>query len=125
MRSDGFTLLEVAVVLAILGIALAVAAPAPPRNATGDARAERVLLLRRGRALAAREGGEVTVAVDGTRYRVWLRRATVDSLVERGAIETPGAPLQIRFDPLGRATPDADGGIVVDRWNGAVDSRAP
>jgi prepilin-type N-terminal cleavage/methylation domain-containing protein len=147
---SGFTLIEMAVVLLVLGVALAVAVPALPRPRTAEeaAAAELARLLGDAREAAARRGGETTlvVALATGEFRATLRRGREggDSLLRRGAIAgwagtplaRPGADsvLVARFDPLGHARVPAlrwrrrDGAaraLTVDPWTGEVRLGAP
>ncbi|MBM3909115.1 MAG: GspH/FimT family pseudopilin [Gemmatimonadetes bacterium] len=105
----GYTLLELTVVVAILALALAVAAPAiagwrPPNDAEA-ARAELISALRFARARAVNSGGAVTLVVDPSTARVWLRpRDTTFALALPGNCRLVGAARSaIRFSPDGPA----------------------
>jgi prepilin-type N-terminal cleavage/methylation domain-containing protein len=142
-RPWGFTLMELAVVLVILGIALSVSLPFLVLDGRPEPRAaaELVARLHQARARAAREGGVVTVTVNlhHGEVRSSLRRARgrADSAVDHGTIagwsrsqlSRRGADslLVVHFDPLGRAVSlplewqDRNGRVwrlVVDPWTG-------
>lgn len=140
---SGFTLMELAVVLVILGIALSVSLPSLARFGRPEhqAAAELVAHLHDGRARAAREAGVVTVTVNrlhgGVRSSLRRVRGGADSVLDRGSIAAwSRSPLSrrgadsllvVRFDPLGRAVSlplewrDPHGrvsSLVVDPWTG-------
>jgi type II secretion system protein H len=145
-RPPGFTLIELAVVLVVMGIALAVAVPALPRPKSGADRAvgDVVRLLGQARGKATQSGSEVALVIDleTGRFTETTRRTAEadDSLMMEGAIadwsaarfrsDDGSAVMVARFDPLGGAEPaalawDAGGGhegeIRVDGWTGRVD----
>lgn len=140
----GFTLVELAVVILVLGMVVVLSAPALPRPRRGaDATAHAMAdLLRRARRDAAREGGvrAVEVEPESGRYRIRTRASDgSDSIVGEGALPIPGSvslflPAEgdgrtVRFNALGRAeggafrVRDADGNrriVVIDRFTGSV-----
>ena len=143
----GFTLVEVVVVLAIMGVLAAVTAPAflAPRAADepAAAAAETRRVLERARSTALARGAVVTVTIDPrtARYRVELERADDRELVADSAIAmAPGtavattAPrLRLRIEPTGAAWGDS---VVIiagsraaivsaDRWSGEIRGREP
>lgn len=133
-RSRGFTLVEMAVALVLLGLGLAVVAPSLPRPRTGAETAARQLrgVLAEGRRLAALHGGEARVTLDvrGGAYRLHLRPggSGADSLVRSGRLEGWTAPrggersdslLVVRVDALGRSGAEGrSAGVAVNPWTG-------
>lgn len=143
----GFTLVELLVVLIVLGIAVAVGAPALPRAGFGAASASDQLMriLYRAGRMAAERGRTVRVELDpdASAYRVRMEatgsaegaliasgsfgagsRDSIFSLADNGS----AVPV-FRFDPLGRAeggpviVDDGRGeGVIVavDPWTGRV-----
>ncbi|MET0395801.1 MAG: GspH/FimT family pseudopilin [Longimicrobiaceae bacterium] len=140
----GFTLVELATALFVLGLALALAAPAMPRARTGADAAAHALarVLDRGRVAAMREGVEVSVEVDAAtgEFRVLAPAADgADSVLGAGRLPLDGATrlesvqgeprVGFRFGGLGRAEGgpvrfgDAQGRgrtVTVNRWTGRV-----
>ena len=138
-RSNGFTLVEVVVVLTILAIMGAAVAPMLPRvgpEEPVDEAAERVAtLLRRAQRTAFERSTPVTVIIDpeGHRYWVSVRRDGQPKDVERGELGSAvvvlsgDAPrVRCRFSPDGsasggRLTVRAAGRarvVRVDPWTG-------
>ncbi len=135
----GFTLVEILVVLAILGITAAAVVPALARATTEDdvtraARAlEQVAAAARRTALARATAVAVTLVPESGRYWVHLPDGTtIDSgaiALDQGTRIHSAAPRpQFRFGPLGTADGDTllllgAGGaqaFVVDRWTGGI-----
>lgn len=136
----GFTLLEILVVLAILGITAAAVVPALTRateedDVTRTARGVEALLIdARARALARAAPVEVELVPEQARY--WMRAAGDGAILDSGTLVLAGGsrlhsaaarPL-FRFGPTGLT--DGDSLIVlgaagaralfVDRWTGAI-----
>lgn len=140
----GFTLVELAVALFVLGLALALAAPAMPRARTGADAAAHALarVLHRTRVAAVQAGVEVSVEVDVAtgEFRVLAPAADgADSLLGAGRLPLDGAVrlepapgergAVFRFGGLGRARGgpvrfgDAEGRwrtVAVNPWTGRV-----
>jgi prepilin-type N-terminal cleavage/methylation domain-containing protein len=137
----GFTLVEILVVLAILGITAAAVVPALARATTDDdvTRAardfERVAVAARTAAIERATPVDVTVVLESGRY--WVRLlgeggATIDSgaiVLEHGTrLRSPVPRPRFRFGPLGTADGDslivlgASGAraLVLDRWTGGI-----
>ena len=135
----GFTLVEILVVLAILGITAAAVVPALARAPTEDdltraARAlERVAAAARRTALERATPVAVTLVPESGRYWVHLSDGTaIDSgaiALDQGTRMRSAVPRpQFRFGPLGTADGDSllllgAGGaqsLVADRWTGGI-----
>lgn len=137
----GFTLVEILVVLAILGITAAAVVPALARATTDDdvARAardfERVAVAARTTALERATPVDVTVIPESGRY--WVRLlddggTTIDSgtiVLDHGTrLRSLVSRPRMRFGPLGTADGDSlivlgGGGaraLVLDRWTGGI-----
>jgi type II secretion system protein H len=135
----GFTLVEILVVLAILGITAAAVVPALARATAEDdltraARTlERVVVAARATALERATTVGVTLVPESGRY--WVRLpdgTTIDSgtiALDQGTRIHSAVPRpQFRFGPLGTADGDsllllaATGAqaLVLDRWTGGV-----
>ncbi len=139
--SRGFTIVEILVVLAILGITAAAVVPALARateedDVTATARGvERVLLAARTTALerAARIDVELIPLPEGARYWVHTQGgALLDSgtivLAGSSRIQSPVPRPRFRFGPTGIVDGDSllvlgTAGarvLVIDRWTGAI-----
>jgi len=135
----GFTLVEVLVVIAILGITAAAVVPALARATTEDgvtraARGfERVAVAARTTALERATPVNLILVPESGRYCVrLLDGATIDSgtiVLEHGTrLRSPVARPRFRFGPLGTADGDSlivlgTGGaraLVIDRWTGGI-----
>ena len=135
----GFTLVEVLVVIAILGITAAAVVPALARATTEDdvtraARGfERVAVAARTTALERATPVELILVPESGRYWVRLVDGTaIDSgtiALENGTrVRSPVPRPQFRFGPLGTADGDSllilgAGGaqaLVLDRWTGGI-----
>jgi prepilin-type N-terminal cleavage/methylation domain-containing protein len=135
----GFTLVEVVVVLVLLGVMAAVAAPAFLNEARGndlrDGAAVVQRILDRARVTARVSGHRVTVTLDATNSRYWI-----DDPALTGAIALPaGATLwserpraRVTFQPAGPASADpiavqahgVSAALRVDRFTGEVTTDA-
>ena len=135
----GFTLIEVLIVLAILGITAAAVAPAMVRGLSEDdvtrvaRRLEMVLGSARTAALEGAATVEFALVLETGRYRV-LDRDGVE--LDSGAIEldaglrlhSPNPRPVFRFDRLGTGfgdeilvlSPAGARALVVDQWTGAI-----
>jgi prepilin-type N-terminal cleavage/methylation domain-containing protein len=142
-----FTLVEVVIVLAIIGVLAAVTAPAfvGPRVADEPAAtaAELRRVIERARSTALARAAVVTVTIEPrtTRYRVELERPDERELVADSAIGVmPGTTLvatsprlRLRIEPSGATWGDsivvtADGRaaiVAADRWSGEIRVREP
>ena len=134
----GFTLVEVVTVLVILGLGLAVAAPAfraaLPQDGIAAASAEVAGVLRTASRTARERAQPVTVVLDSTSSRYWQRGAQHTTAADTFAfgpdvrIELPAARLSITFQPDGRASRASFSvrhaqraeRIEVDPWTGDV-----
>jgi len=139
----GFTLMELMVVLAMLAIAAAVAAPAlrPPRERSAGAAADSLLhVLARARAGAAARGTLVRVEVragDGAWVVAGAAGDGGEDTLAAGELPLPAdgrllagpaGAARVSFEPAGRARaghmavtdPGGRIEIVVDPWSGAA-----
>jgi type II secretion system protein H len=135
----GFTLVEVVTVLVILGLGLAVAAPAfrtvMPRDEVSQLTGDVAAVLRGAARIARTRAEPVTVIMDSLGPRYWVRFGEADSLTSGELslpphlrIELPEARTVISFDATGRSTPveivvrgmNRTERITVDAWSGDV-----
>ena len=144
----GFTLVEVAVVIVLLGIAAAIAAPAlrPPREQGAAVAAEALrAVYRDARGEAARRGVPVLVVLETATdsFAVFAEpEGARREVVRVGELPLPddaaiaggrGGRAHARFTPLGRARADrltlVDGDhretVDVDAWTGDASHAAP
>lgn len=135
----GFTLVEILVVLAILGITAAAVVPALARATEEDSTTraarelERVLIAARTAALERARPVDLTLLPEQGRYRTRLRDgAALDSgtiALDAGIrIRSAVSPQVFRFSPTGTVDGDSllvlgTGGarvVLVDRWTGGI-----
>ena len=134
----GFTLVEVVTVLVILGLGLAVAAPAfraaLPEHGSAAAAVEVAGVLRTASRTARERARAVTVVLDSAAPRYWLRGAqdtmTADTFAFGADVrmELRAARVPITFQPDGRAShasliirdDQRAQRIDVDPWTGDV-----
>jgi general secretion pathway protein H len=139
-RTAGFTLAEIVVVLSIVALSAAVAAPAlidlsraDPETASADAVQE---LLGRARATALRYGSPVVVTLDLESGRYWVeledgreaRLLATDRIeLNRARLVGVGPRARFRFEPWGGASGDdlevrltRTIRVSVNRWTGGV-----
>ncbi len=115
-RSEGFTILELVVVMLIGSILIAVSAPAfgavQRSRAVGNARDSFVWLAMRARAASIEKGEPVTLTVDpvaGKAVAVSSSGEGIDSLIFTGEIAagvstSTGSSVQVCYSPRGYAT---------------------
>jgi prepilin-type N-terminal cleavage/methylation domain-containing protein len=143
----GFTLAEIIVVLALLGIVAAVSVPAFTRLDAGDdasrAAADVVRVLHAARVAALERAAAVTVVVEPSSGRYWVSLDDSGSRSDSGAVALPaGARLvgagrerftRFLFRPNGSAVGDSlvvqgserSAVVAVDRWTGDVHVTTP
>jgi type II secretion system protein H len=141
-RRLGFTLVEVVIVLAILGIVAAVTAPSLATLGRQDELTEAAnsvaRLLRQARLAALERAVPVSAVIEpaGRKYLVSVESDDAPVILAQGSMPLPPSVRllsdrpRVRFDfrPLGSAEPDSlavtgDGGtalVGVDRWSGEV-----
>ena len=139
-RRAGFTLVEVAVVLAILAVVAAAAAPAltglRARDATTAAADEVARVLRRARATALEQGAPVVVVIDPESGRYWVdreegeeRRPLAEGVLPLETVRLVAATSRVyfRFEPggaIGGEPLEVRGArtlrIDVERWKGGL-----
>jgi len=122
----GVTLLELLVVLLVIGLVTALAAPALVRPQPADvAESSATRVIDRARAAAVRRGE--TLALDVSRDGRWtLLVAHADSLpLDSGTLDTrePRVPRRLVLSPLGLCLPDATDdapGDATAAWDAAA-----
>ncbi len=109
----GFTLVELVVVLILMGLAIALVAPAlrPPQPRAEPSVAP---LLRAGRDAAVRRGEPTTLRVEATgAWRVDGHSASEEGPLATGVLSpAPGSAFAIAFSPLGTFTADIRSGVA-------------
>jgi prepilin-type N-terminal cleavage/methylation domain-containing protein len=117
-RRPGFTLLELVVVIAILGVTFAVAIPSftnRSRYNEADATGTITLLLERARNTAAEQGRATRVTIAPSTARAWFKIGNSDSAADSAITLTlpSGTKLsattprvEFTFEPSGRARGD-------------------
>lgn len=141
MNRDGFTLVEIVVVLIVLGIVAAVSVPAfaglgaESPLASGAADVQRLLLTARERAIVLGEQTVLTYDPTTGRYEVRVSRGSGSPVLASGQVLLPDgvratrtqSPLRFTFDPQGGGSgpaltlADPAGRrllLLVDRWTG-------
>jgi prepilin-type N-terminal cleavage/methylation domain-containing protein len=118
-RRDGVTLLELIVVMAMLGLVLAVAAPAfivrPERTGTD---LERVLGA--ARRTAVLRGEPVTLSVDNAGAWALTGDASPTApAIATGTLEAPPGRMRVRVSPLGTCVPDLVPATSSQNWSAA------
>jgi prepilin-type N-terminal cleavage/methylation domain-containing protein len=127
LRRAGFTLLELVVVIAILGVAFAVSIPSfTNRSGSGRADAADAItrLLERARNTAAEQARETRVTIAPAEARAWIRSGDVASASDTSftlslpagtTLSATSPRVQFTFDASGRARGDQ---LIIDA-NGA------
>ena len=125
-RPRGYTIIEMVIVLMILGVALALAAPGFARSVSTstDTRVQ-VIAAARGAAIDRAETLSLDIGQDGR----WVlsEPGAADHALSGGTIANPGAALRLNLSPAGLCIPNAGSGqdnIVVDPLSCAV-AQAP
>jgi general secretion pathway protein H len=133
---SAFTLVELLIVLAILGLTAAVVVPALPRLVPDDpltqSTGEVVGLLREARGAALERAAPVTVTLDPATGRYWTGdTSAVLHLAEGVTLSADTNRVSFTFTATGPAhgpvvlvrAPDGARQVGVDRWTGAVHVR--
>jgi prepilin-type N-terminal cleavage/methylation domain-containing protein len=115
----GVTLLELIVVIAMLGLLLAVAAPAfiVP---TADGRTDLAAVLAAARRAAVLRGEPVTLSVDEA--GAWVLTgdaAPAAPAIATGSLEATSGRLRVRVSPLGSCIPETAPGVPPQDWSAA------
>ncbi|MGZ8414640.1 MAG: prepilin-type N-terminal cleavage/methylation domain-containing protein [Gemmatirosa sp.] len=113
----GVTLLELLVVLLLLGLAAALAAPRLLRPRAADAGDPLARTVAMGRALALRRAEALRLEIDADgRWRLVAR----DSVLQRGALPTATTPLRLGISPLGVCMPEPADDAPAPAWDAAA-----
>ena len=112
----GVTLLELIVVLALLGLVLAIAAPAfivPDARGTGNLES----VLATARRAAVLRGEPVTLAIDDAgAWRLDGDATASAQPIATGRLDSPTGALRVRISPLGSCIPEPAPGSRAD-WS--------
>jgi len=120
-RRSGVTLLELLVVISLLGLVLAIAAPALifPKEKQETEIAKVVGTARRAAIL---RGEPVTIAFNGSAWRIESDAAPTAPPIGAGSFSRLVATFRLHVSPLGTCVVDADGKPTAGSWN-ALDCR--
>lgn len=116
VRSRGYTIIEVVIVLMIVGIALALAVPRLARiTAISSNTRQRVIGLARQTAIHRAQTLSLVIGQDGR----WIlsELATSDGVLAKGVIAERDEMMQLNVSPAGICIPNAEGGqkvLVID-----------
>ena len=117
----GLTLLELIVVIALLGLILAIAAPAivfPSEKKES----ELTTIIAAARRAAVLRGEPVTVTVAGAAWRITSDAVPSAAPIAAGSLASSIETLRVHVSPLGTCLPEADGSAGSSNWN-ALDCR--
>lgn len=120
-RRRGVTLLELIVVIALLGLILAIAAPAivfPSEKKES----ELTTIIGTARRAAVLRGEPVTLTFDGANWRIASDAAPSAPAIAAGSLATSLGTLRVYVSPLGTCLADAGSSAVTMRWS-ALDCR--
>lgn len=120
----GVTLLELIVVLALLGLVVAIAAPsfiAP--SARDDSELGHAVDVARRAALLRGEAVTLSLARDGS-WRVDSDVSPNTSAIAVGSLRGPTTPLRIRISPIGSCVAESVDGSPMPSWNATTCSAA-
>jgi prepilin-type N-terminal cleavage/methylation domain-containing protein len=120
-RRRGVTLLELIVVMALLGLVLAIAAPALIAPAE-KREPELVAIMSMARRAALLRGEPVTLVVDRGVWRVDADDARAAAPIASGSLESAVGALRVHVSPLGTCVADASGQALAESLN-ALDCR--
>ena len=121
----GVTLLELIVVLALLGLVLAIAAPSfiVPSTVEPSELGHAVDAARRA-ALLRGEPVTLSLARDGS-WHVDSDAALTAAHIAVGSLRGPTSPLRIRISPLGTCIPEAVDGSTAPEWDATACTVVP
>ena len=116
-RRRGVTLLELIVVMALLGLVLAIAAPA--LIAPGEKREpELAAIMSAARRAALLRGQPVTLVVDRNAWRVDADDPRASAPIASGSVESAVGAIRVHVSPLGTCVADANGQAIAQTLNG-------
>ena len=117
----GVTLLELIVVMALLGLIVALAAPAIVPSAERP-KPELNVILDRARRAALLRGEPVTVTIDEQRWFIEGDASPASSPIASGTLVAPVPRLRVHISPIGTCILDAGPRATPTGWN-ALDCR--
>lgn len=115
-RRRGVTLLELIVVLALLGLVLAIAAPTfivPSERQES----ELAKLVGSARRAAILRGEPVTVVLDGNAWRIDGDANPAAPPIATGSIGSPVGTFRLHVSPIGTCIAESDDEAAVPTWN--------